>query len=368
MRRGRPPYPDVLTPREWEVLSLIREGLTNDEIARRLGLTERGARFHVSEILSKLGVESRQEAAKWREPRKPFALGGLLMKSGASAAITAAVLALIVLAVGILAMDWRASFVGNSARGETSDEERPGPPLPLAGSSNVLPFYMEVALTSELPGRPTSRTTIARWYQGTDSWREEYLNFQDPNAPGTTRETRGVTIVNGHTTWYIQPESKTYFRSDRGGAAQWEVQHLQKPNYFGIGPTNCNSLDELVRFVGGLSGQSARVVGEEDFRGVRTQIIEYGRTLPPTLPTLTGKMWVDPSGRKAVILRHQHQVVGQGNDQSYDVEVTSISYSQPIDASLLEFKPEPGMTEVPGPGGAAPASEPQAIRNTCLPF
>jgi DNA-binding NarL/FixJ family response regulator len=52
MRRGRPPYPDVLTPREWEVLSLIREGLTNDEIAECLGLTERGARFHVSEILS----------------------------------------------------------------------------------------------------------------------------------------------------------------------------------------------------------------------------------------------------------------------------------------------------------------------------
>jgi hypothetical protein len=80
-----------------------------------------------------------------------------------------------------------------------------------------------------------------------------------------------------------------------------------------------------------------------------------------------GKMWVDASGRKAVILRHQHQVVGQGNDQSYDVEVTSISYGQPLDASLLEFKPESGMTEVPGPGGAAPPSEPQAISATCLP-
>jgi DNA-binding CsgD family transcriptional regulator len=356
MRRGRPPYPDVLTPREWEVLSLVREGLTNDEIARRLGLTERGARFHVSEILSKLGVESRQEAAKWRAPRKPFAVGGLLMKSGASVAIAAVVLAMVVLALGILAMDWRASSSGNSEPGGTPDDERPGPPLPLAGSSNVVPFHMEVALTYEPPGRPTFRTTIARWYQGTNLWREEYLT------------TKGIIIVNGRTAWHIQLESMTYFRSDRGGAAQWEVQHLEKPNLFGIGPTNCNSLDELVRFVGGLSGQSARVVGEEDFRGVRTQIIEYGRTLPTTIPTMMGKMWVDPSGTKAVILRHQHQVVGQGNDESVDAEVTSISYGQPIDASLLEFKPEPGMTEVPGPpAGAAPQSEPQAISTTCLP-
>jgi len=63
MRRGRPPHADVLTPREWEVLALIRQGLTNEEIAARLGISESGARYHVSEILSKLSVRSRQEAA-----------------------------------------------------------------------------------------------------------------------------------------------------------------------------------------------------------------------------------------------------------------------------------------------------------------
>ncbi|HEY4686531.1 MAG TPA: helix-turn-helix transcriptional regulator, partial [Dehalococcoidia bacterium] len=43
----RPPYPDVLTPREWEVLDLLREGLTNDQIARRLGISRDGAKYHV---------------------------------------------------------------------------------------------------------------------------------------------------------------------------------------------------------------------------------------------------------------------------------------------------------------------------------
>jgi DNA-binding CsgD family transcriptional regulator len=109
VRRGRPAYPDVLTPREWEVLALIQEGLTNPQIAQRLGITEHGARYHVSEILSKLGVESRQEAADWRAPRRPLALGGLLMRWGAGAAVAAAVLVMFLLAVGILAMDSRAS-------------------------------------------------------------------------------------------------------------------------------------------------------------------------------------------------------------------------------------------------------------------
>ena len=71
-RRGRPPYPDVLTPRQWQVLALLREGLSNEQIALRLGISVDGVKFHVSEILSKLGVGSRNEAAQWEgEQRQP---------------------------------------------------------------------------------------------------------------------------------------------------------------------------------------------------------------------------------------------------------------------------------------------------------
>jgi Tol biopolymer transport system component/DNA-binding CsgD family transcriptional regulator len=65
-RRGRPRHPDILTPREWDVLALLREGATNEQVASRLGITERTAKFHVSEILGKLGVSSREEAAAWQ--------------------------------------------------------------------------------------------------------------------------------------------------------------------------------------------------------------------------------------------------------------------------------------------------------------
>jgi DNA-binding CsgD family transcriptional regulator len=64
-RRGRPPHPEVLTPREQEVLDLLRRGLTNEQIAVRLGISRDGAKFHVSQILSRLGVTTRHEAALW---------------------------------------------------------------------------------------------------------------------------------------------------------------------------------------------------------------------------------------------------------------------------------------------------------------
>lgn len=51
-----------LSPREREVLALMVEGLNNREIAERLVISPTTAKFHVSSILGKLGVDNRTEA------------------------------------------------------------------------------------------------------------------------------------------------------------------------------------------------------------------------------------------------------------------------------------------------------------------
>jgi DNA-binding NarL/FixJ family response regulator len=56
---------DSLTDREREVLRLVAEGLSNKEIAQALTITVRTTDFHVSNILRKLNVISRVEAAMW---------------------------------------------------------------------------------------------------------------------------------------------------------------------------------------------------------------------------------------------------------------------------------------------------------------
>jgi len=64
----RPSAPaESLTPREREVITLVAAGHTNQQIATRLSVSERTARTHVSNILAKLGLSSRTQAALWAE-------------------------------------------------------------------------------------------------------------------------------------------------------------------------------------------------------------------------------------------------------------------------------------------------------------
>lgn len=66
--------PYRLTPREREVLELLVPGLSNREIAERLGMSESTASVHVSKVIGKLGVTNRTQAATCG---RAFGVGGL---------------------------------------------------------------------------------------------------------------------------------------------------------------------------------------------------------------------------------------------------------------------------------------------------
>ncbi|MCC6381760.1 MAG: helix-turn-helix transcriptional regulator [Dehalococcoidia bacterium] len=103
MTSHTPRLPDApatsLTPRQREVLALVARERTNFEIATLLGITLEGVKYHISEILWRLELGSREEAAAWwRAQQRPagrlrrrlqalFALPLLKVAAG-SAAVT----------------------------------------------------------------------------------------------------------------------------------------------------------------------------------------------------------------------------------------------------------------------------------------
>ncbi len=68
-RAARPSAPE-LTQREAEVLELLGDGLPNKLIARRLGISEKTVKAHVTRIFHALGVTDRTQAALWVQRRR----------------------------------------------------------------------------------------------------------------------------------------------------------------------------------------------------------------------------------------------------------------------------------------------------------
>ena len=142
---------EALTARQRGVLDLLARGCTNAQIAARLGISLDGAKWHVSEVIGRLGVSNREEAALvWRMERRPLRrlwgwVIGLLawpLRHPVAIAGAAAVAAAIAVAVG-----------GLIAYGddESTPETRaiPMPPLPahLANPTVATLVYVDAAYT-----------------------------------------------------------------------------------------------------------------------------------------------------------------------------------------------------------------------------
>ena len=127
-----------LTDRQEEVLNLIAAGKTNAEIADDLGISLDGAKYHVREILGKLGFESREQAAEWwRHQQRPVARIGRSWRDLAGM-MTARWLLTAGLAAGVVATAAVSAIV---LLGDADDEPAsPAPsPTPVSQPEPLLP-------------------------------------------------------------------------------------------------------------------------------------------------------------------------------------------------------------------------------------
>jgi DNA-binding NarL/FixJ family response regulator len=65
LRGGRPAVDPGLSQRELEVLGLVGDGLPNKLIARRLGVSEKTVKAHLTNVFRRIGVTDRTQAALW---------------------------------------------------------------------------------------------------------------------------------------------------------------------------------------------------------------------------------------------------------------------------------------------------------------
>jgi len=67
---------DLLTPREHEILLLLAQGMSNDDIARTLVVEVSTVKSHLARMLPKLGVQSRLQAVVWAYQNRVVAVPG----------------------------------------------------------------------------------------------------------------------------------------------------------------------------------------------------------------------------------------------------------------------------------------------------
>ena len=140
----------ALTEKQRQVLALLASGKTNAEIAERLGVSLDGAKWHVREIFSRLGVDSREEASEWW--RQNRGRGGRLpgwlpwpawIAAGSLAALATAVAVAVILAP--LADDAPGSAVQTGAPSVSAVPPATATATPAALAPKAQPALVEVA-------------------------------------------------------------------------------------------------------------------------------------------------------------------------------------------------------------------------------
>ena len=322
-------YERDLNDRQRDVLRLIAAGSTNGEIAEKLGLTLAGAKWNVSEILSKLGLDSREQAAayyRWRHRRQlPLSRVGHAFAGFFSWKAGVASASLVVVAAGVLAV-W-AVVAGAQAR-DTGPTE-PG-----------LAFYLEATLMRE-DDQHTAAQSVRLSFDDDRHGREE------DDSPKVTARKPGFVIEYGEGTGVVVRDGTSQWRM--GGGGFYFRDDLDDPRTppLGIarrvGPVRAPRLDALLAEPTLLGYDWMKVTGKARILGRNVVVLEVGRvdSAVAGLPRVTtGRLWIDP---ERMFLMRSESVGGPIRESA---RVTLLRYGEDQPDRLFVFTPVPGAVEM----------------------
>ena len=183
-----------LRTRQRQVLALLARGKTNAEIAQELGITLDGAKYHVREILGKVGAGSREEAvAIWQSRQRPearvarWARAIFVTSSIRAAGITAAGVAAIGTAVVVLV-----------ALNDSGNDDKDSLANPTEGPSGLAmgPTSIPTIDTAQLLGCPDGSVTWRYEVRGAGESREIHLFAESTEAPCRLSSTAQFSILS----------------------------------------------------------------------------------------------------------------------------------------------------------------------------
>ncbi len=144
----RPSFDIHLTPKQRQGMAFMERGKTNFEIAQELGVSLEGAKYHVSEILAKLEVESREDAVRaWRD----YNSTGARFRRSFAGFGAIPVLRMAFIAAGVVPVVFVAVVIAIT---------RGGDPGPGAGGDGAAAIVTPTATVSASPA-PTLATAVA---------------------------------------------------------------------------------------------------------------------------------------------------------------------------------------------------------------
>jgi DNA-binding CsgD family transcriptional regulator len=324
---------DELSDTQLEVLEFIAGGLTNGEIADSLGISLDGAKWNVSEILTKLGLPRREDAAAYyRWHRSPMRRVGRHSR------------ALVMGAAGVVAM---VAAVAVVAVGPSSGEA--------AGTPGA--FYLESMLEHGNTGGSGAgtedtviRTIMRQWFEPPNVWRIELEPLGDSDRKSSTYFFDGSDMIT------LDVRENTFLRGAFRAPEGWDGVPWFAPTPL-IGRVPGEDAADFLEVIKRRRG-TAVLRRSEELNGRPVVVIEQER--PAQCPggpplqidadtvlsaeegcTVTLRLWLDEE--RMLVLRAESWLDAEEYREAF-AEVTS--YKDDVRHEPALFIPPPGAVDV----------------------